>query len=294
MAANKILIADDNQTNVELLEAYLVGIDCEIAVAVDGRDTLDKVASFQPDLILLDIMMPKLSGFEVCERLKRDPATKEIMILMVTALNEHGDIERAVAAGCDDFLSKPVNKLELLKRVENMLKLHQVTDELERLRRYIDGMEESTGPERNVVLLVRSFQVAPPQVFAAWTEPALLRRWLAPGDYVVAAAEADARVGGRYRIEVQGPSGDKHVVSGEYKELVPHRRIVTTWEYEGPKTRGREPATLLTVELRETAPGVTELLLKHERLADAEGRDRLQQGWTGCLVKLDSLLHAPA
>jgi CheY-like chemotaxis protein len=113
-------------------------------VAVDGRDTLAKVAEFQPDLILLDIMMPKLSGFEVCKTLKRDPDTRQIMILMVTALNEQGDIERAVAAGCDDFLSKPVNKLELLKRVENMLKLRHVTDELERLRRYIDGMEEPT------------------------------------------------------------------------------------------------------------------------------------------------------
>src|ERR1700690_2184686 len=148
MPQSKILIADDNNTNVELLEAYLDGVECEIAVAVDGRDTLAKVAEFQPDLILLDIMMPKLSGFEVCKVLKRDANTRQIMILMVTALNETGDIERAVAAGCDDFLSKPVNKLELVKRVENMLRLHQVTDELERLRRYIDGMEESTGPER--------------------------------------------------------------------------------------------------------------------------------------------------
>jgi CheY-like chemotaxis protein len=143
MPKSKILIADDNVPNVELLEAYLDGVECEIAVATDGRDTLNKVAEFQPDLILLDIMMPKLSGFEVCKTLKRDAKTKQIMILMVTALNELGDIERAVAAGCDDFLSKPVNKLELIKRVENMLRLRQVTDELERLRRYIDSMEES-------------------------------------------------------------------------------------------------------------------------------------------------------
>ena len=112
-------------------------------MAVDGRETLEKVAEFQPDLILLDIMMPKLSGFEVCKTLKADPATSQIMILMVTALNELGDIERAVACGCDDFLSKPINKIELIKRVENMLKLRHVTDELERLRRYIDGMEDS-------------------------------------------------------------------------------------------------------------------------------------------------------
>ena len=146
MPKNKILIADDNLPNVELLEAYLGDMECEIAVAADGRETLDKVAEFHPDLILLDIMMPKLSGFEVCKQLKQDPATNQIMILMVTALNELGDIERAVASGCDDFLSKPVNKVELVKRVENMLRLREVTDELERLRRYIDGVEDASGP----------------------------------------------------------------------------------------------------------------------------------------------------
>jgi CheY-like chemotaxis protein len=139
----RVLIADDNEANVELLEAYLAGLDLETAIAVDGQDTLDKVASFEPDLILLDIMMPKLSGFEVCQRLKSDATTSRIMILMVTALNELGDIERAVEAGTDDFLSKPVNKIELVKRVENMLKLRGVTDELERLRQYIEEMERN-------------------------------------------------------------------------------------------------------------------------------------------------------
>lgn len=143
---NRILIADDNQPNRELLEAYLAGVDCEVETAIDGQDTLDKVGSFQPDLILLDVMMPKLSGFEVCKKLKQTPDTRRIMILMVTALNELGDIERAVAAGTDDFLSKPVNRIELVKRVENMLKLKDVTDELERLRQYIQRMEDSTGP----------------------------------------------------------------------------------------------------------------------------------------------------
>lgn len=138
---NKILIADDNQANRELLEAYLATVDCDTDIAVDGQDTLAKVASFQPDLILLDIMMPKLSGFEVCKQLKSNPTTSKIMILMVTALNELGDIERAVAAGTDDFLSKPVNKVELVKRVENMLKLKDISDENERLRRYIQEMD---------------------------------------------------------------------------------------------------------------------------------------------------------
>jgi len=141
MPSSKILIADDNQPNVELLEAYLAEVDCEIAVAADGHETLEKVAEFKPDLILLDIMMPKLSGFEVCRLLRKNPETSHIMILMVTALGEAGDIERAVAAGCNDFLSKPINKLELLKRVEILLELRHVTDERDRLRRYIDEME---------------------------------------------------------------------------------------------------------------------------------------------------------
>jgi len=138
---NRILIADDNQPNRELLEAYLAEVDCDIEHAVDGQDTLAKVKSFQPHLILLDVMMPKLSGFEVCQKLKADPATRKIMVLMVTALNEAGDIERAVQAGTNDFVSKPVNKLELLSRVKTMFLVMDLKDENERLRRYIEEME---------------------------------------------------------------------------------------------------------------------------------------------------------
>ncbi len=142
MAEHRILIADDNAANRELLEAYLVNFDCEIETAVDGKDTIDKVLSFNPDLVLLDVMMPKLSGFEVCRKIKDDPALRRVMVLMVTALNELGDIERAVEAGTDDYLSKPINKIALLKRVETMLKYKQTTDELERLRAYIREMED--------------------------------------------------------------------------------------------------------------------------------------------------------
>jgi len=142
MNTPRILIADDNSQNRELLEALLAKIDCETELAVDGQDTLNKVEAFKPDLILLDVMMPKLNGFEVCRKIKADPSTSHIMVLMVTALSELGDIERAVAAGTDDFLSKPVNALELQKRVTNMLKLKGTVDELERLRSYIREMEE--------------------------------------------------------------------------------------------------------------------------------------------------------
>ncbi len=149
--AHRILIVDDNQQNCELLEAYLTGLECVTEMAYDGRQALDQVKSFKPDLILLDVMMPKLSGFEVCKQLKDNPQSRKIMILMVTALNELGDIERAVEAGTNDFLSKPVNKVELVKRVENMLQLKDVADENERLRQYIQQMEDdrqTSAPSR--------------------------------------------------------------------------------------------------------------------------------------------------
>tara|TARA_B100000029_G_scaffold368428_1_gene361980 strand:- start:627 stop:1100 length:474 start_codon:yes stop_codon:yes gene_type:complete len=140
----KLLIADDNQQNRELLEAYLVVEGYEIAMATDGQETLDQVAAISPDLVLLDIMMPRLSGYEVCQQLKRDDDTRGIPILMVTALNEMGDIERAVEAGCDDFLTKPVNRLELTTRIKSLLRVRRLTDERDRLLAYladVDGFD---------------------------------------------------------------------------------------------------------------------------------------------------------
>ncbi|MDA0589608.1 MAG: response regulator [Planctomycetota bacterium] len=144
---SRILIADDNEQNCELLEAYLASSDYEIAMAFDGQQTLDKVATLQPDIVLLDIMMPRMSGYEVCKQLKENNATAGIPILMVTALNEMGDIEKAVNAGCDDFLTKPVNRLELTTRVKSLLRVRHLTTERDRLLAYLDEMDsaESAG-----------------------------------------------------------------------------------------------------------------------------------------------------
>jgi len=137
-----VLVVDDNQQNLELLQAYLEDIDCKTLAANDGPEALEIVAESAPDLILLDIMMPKMSGFEVCKRLKNDPKTRDIPVIMVTALNEFGDIERGIDSGTDDFLSKPVNKLELLTRVKTMLKLKHLSDELERTLAYLSEIEK--------------------------------------------------------------------------------------------------------------------------------------------------------
>jgi two-component system alkaline phosphatase synthesis response regulator PhoP len=140
----KILIADDNPQNVELLEAYLADIECQTEVAVDGEDTLSKVESFGPDLLLLDVMMPRLSGFEVCRKLRAGEKTRDLMILMVTALNETADYDRGVQAGTDDFLSKPVNKVELLCRIRSLLRVRHLKNQLERTLAYLADFEAAS------------------------------------------------------------------------------------------------------------------------------------------------------
>ncbi|MGE5608843.1 MAG: response regulator [Bacillota bacterium] len=141
-----ILIVDDNAQNVELLQAFLESLPVKIVTASDGIEGLEKVHQHNPDLILLDIMMPRMSGFQVCRKLKSDPATKDIQILMVTALNELGDIEQASECGTDDFVSKPVNKLELLTRVKSLLRVRHLKSELERALTYLNEVEHEDEP----------------------------------------------------------------------------------------------------------------------------------------------------
>lgn len=139
-----VLIVDDNEQNVELLQAYLETLKCRVLVAYDGVQAINIMEQEQPhlpDLILLDVMMPRMSGFEVCRKLKDDPRTRSVPIMMVTALNELGDIERGVESGTDDFVSKPVNKLELLTRVKSLLRVRHLKRELDRTQAHLQALE---------------------------------------------------------------------------------------------------------------------------------------------------------
>ncbi len=142
----RILIADDDPLGAELLEAYLTERECELRTASDGEQTLQLVASWRPDLILLDVMMPRISGFEVCKRLRGDPATRDIAIIMITALDQPSDMDRAVEAGTDDFVSKPINKTDLLLRVGALLSSREKKSDLERALTYIEGVERGKLP----------------------------------------------------------------------------------------------------------------------------------------------------
>ena len=148
----KLLIADDNHPNCELLDAVLSAEGHEVAFAHDGAETLEVAAKHAADgvpfdLVLLDIMMPKLSGYEVCQRMKADAALKDTPVLMVTALHETGDIEKAVDAGCDDFLSKPINGVELKTRVRSLLRVRHLTGERDRLLAYLEEVDARRVPD---------------------------------------------------------------------------------------------------------------------------------------------------
>jgi len=117
-----VLLVDDNEQNLELLEAYMEDVpEVRVITATNGLEALNKVPEEMPDLVLLDIMMPKMSGFEVCKRLKSDPKTRDITVIMVTALNEPSDVERGAECGTDDYLSKPIDRHALIQQVRGLL-----------------------------------------------------------------------------------------------------------------------------------------------------------------------------
>lgn len=118
-----ILIVDDNLQNLELMHAYMEELGCPVRTARDGLEAIGVIEGAQPDVILLDVMMPRMSGFQVCTKLKSEKTTRDIPIIMVTALNEMSDVEKAMESGADDFVTKPVNKQELVLRVRSLLQL---------------------------------------------------------------------------------------------------------------------------------------------------------------------------
>jgi len=125
-AKKTVLIVDDNAQNLELLEVYMEDLpETRVLTAPNGIEALERIESGRVDLVLLDIMMPKMSGFEVCRHLKSNPETRDIFVVMITALNETGDIERATECGADDYLTKPVDRQALVKLVRTMLEARQ-------------------------------------------------------------------------------------------------------------------------------------------------------------------------
>ena len=137
----RVLVAEDYPANAELLKECLSGGGYSVSLAVNGEEALKMALAEPPDILLLDVVMPKMDGFEVCRRLKENKLTKDIPILIVSALDSDTDKERGTHAGADDFLNKPINIFEVLTRVKSLLRVRHLSTDLERALAYIRDLE---------------------------------------------------------------------------------------------------------------------------------------------------------
>src|SRR6476469_6729773 len=142
----RVLVVDDVELNVKLLEAKLASEYFEVVTAYNGHSALELAEAEPPDIILLDVMMPRMDGFEVCRQLKANQRTTDIPVVMVTALSDVADRLRGLEAGADDFLTKPVNDIALFARVRSLVRLKRMMEEL-RLREEVCGRFSSTISE---------------------------------------------------------------------------------------------------------------------------------------------------
>src|SRR6266851_180444 len=166
----RVLVVDDVELNVRLLTAKLASEYFEVVSADNGPAALDMVEAELPDIILLDVMMPRMDGFEVCRRLKANPHTADVPVVMVTALSDVADRLRGLEAGADDFLTKPVNDIALFARVRSLVRLKRMMDEL-RLREEVcrqfaqlPGGEPSEDLSPARILLVEDNKLAAARV----------------------------------------------------------------------------------------------------------------------------------
>ena len=188
-APARVLVVDDTPQNVKLL-ADILGAKGFVAItAASGEEALGKLAAERPDLVLLDVMMPGLSGYDVCRRIRADPATALLPVVLVTSLDPHQERVKGIEAGADDFLSKPIHQAELLARVRSLLRIKALQDEV---RRQADQ----------------------------------LREWNATLEERVQAATAENARLARLRQFFSAPVADAIVSAGEASLLAPHRREI--------------------------------------------------------------------
>jgi len=135
---SRILVVDDTEKNVKLLADLLTFKGYEVVTAMSGREALERVAADRPDLVLLDVMMPEMNGYEVCRRIRGDPSTGILPVVMVTALDPAQERLKGLEAGADDFLTKPINQAELLARVRSLLRIQDLYQRLEDLNRTLE------------------------------------------------------------------------------------------------------------------------------------------------------------
>ncbi|MFA4956826.1 MAG: response regulator [Candidatus Methanoperedens sp.] len=154
----RILVVDDEPTNIELIQGYLEN-EYNVVSACSGQEALDKISEKKPDVVLLDIMMPEISGYEVCAKIKHDESTRFIPVVMVTALSDIEDKIKAIDAGADEFLTKPINSMELITRVRSLIRIKNYYDQLVKSKEQIEAQNDFRSIIINILpILLQSIE----------------------------------------------------------------------------------------------------------------------------------------
>jgi two-component system cell cycle response regulator DivK len=266
----KILVVEDNELNLKLFCDLLRAHGFEAEPVRDGREAVDRARAFRPELIVMDIQMPHVSGLELIEQLKGDPELRSVPIMAVTAYAAKGDEERIREAGAEGYVSKPISLVRFIEAVRALLAAPRAAPE-----------------PKDEVSVTRHFAAAPEAVFDAWLDPATAGRWLfATPDGESAGVEIDAQVGGRFEI-VERRDGEEVLHTGRYEAIERPERLVFTLAV--PLYSDQEER--VTIVLRAEGDGC-ELTLGQTRSPDAPASpEQIARGWSMILAALAERLE---
>jgi two-component system cell cycle response regulator DivK len=259
----KILVVEDNELNLKLFCDLLRAHGYEAEPVRDGREAMDRARAFAPDLIVMDIQMPHVSGLELIEQLKGDGELKRTPIMAVTAYAAKGDEERIRAAGAEGYVSKPISVV-----------------------RFVDAVQALLAAPREVKV-IRRFEAPAERVFDAWLDEGAARQWLfATPDGEMIKVEIDARIGGRYDI-VERRAGEDVLHTGTYEEIERPRRLAFTLQV--PRYASNSDRVAIDIAPLE---GGCELTLAQSLSEGAPASaEQIERGWGKLLDALASTLE---
>ena len=265
----KILVVEDNELNLKLFCDLLRAHGYVAEPVRDGREAVDRARDFAPDLIVMDIQMPHVSGLELIERIKGDPELRRIPIMAVTAYAAKGDEERIREAGAEGYVSKPISVIRFVEAVRALLDAPRPEDKEE---------EDAVAQ----VKAERRIAAAPEAVFDAWLDPAVAGRWLfATPEGEMVRVDIDPRAGGRFEI-VERRDGEEVLHTGRYEEIDRPRRLAFTLRV--PKYSDNEERVEIDIV---PAEGGSDLSLTQTVSPGAAADpERIQRGWETVLAAL--------
>jgi two-component system cell cycle response regulator DivK len=272
----KILVVEDNELNLKLFCDLLRAHGYAAEPVRDGREAVGRARAFEPDLVVMDIQMPHISGLELIEQLKADPDLRRVPIMAVTAYAAKGDEERIREAGAEGYVSKPISVVRFVEAVRALLAAPRPAEE---------ETSEEGGEE---VRVTRAFAAFAERVFDAWLDPQTVGDWLfRTPDGVLVRCEVDPRVGGRYEIvERRGEEDVLH--TGAYEAIERPERIVFTLAV--PLYSQREERVELAIRGEADRCMLT---LTQTRVAEAPASaEQIQRGWSALLDTLALRLEA--